>query len=1146
MRKTLLQSASGAIICASLVSFFPELADAAESCEPVVGRLVSVEGNVEVQRTGDSDWIRANLQDVLCQGDTVRAGQHSRAAVALINEAVLRIDQSTAVRLVDITDKEEERSFLSLLAGAFQSFSRKPREMEVDTPYLNGSIEGTEFVFRVEGDRTILTVLEGQVLAANDQGSISVASGESVAAEAGKAPEPRIVVRPRDAVQWSLYYPPILAFLGGASGRVPADAPAYLRSSMQMAADGDIGGAFTELEGVAEANRDASFYLFRATLGLSVGRVDEAGPDIQQSLRLDPDAGLAYSLRAIIEIIQNENEAALASAIRGVELSETAAAKIALSYAQQANFQIETARDTLQHAVEQHPEDPLAWARLGELWLMLGNSRESRAAAQKATELAPNLARTQLVLGFAALAEFRNADALAAFERAIELSSADPLAHLGLGLAKISSGKLEQGTGDLEVAVALDSNNSLLRAYLGKAYFEERRYPLDSEQYSIAKQLDPNDPTAYLYDGILKQTVNRPIEAVEDLERSIELNDNRAVYRSRLLLDKDRAARGTSLARAYKDLGFNQLGVNQSTESLTLDPSNASAHRFLSDTYLGVRRLEISRVSELLQAQLMQDININPVQPSVAATNLNIVTLGGPASPGFNEFTPLFQRNKSQFNVTGFGGNNDTYGGEGVLSGLYDRFSYSVGGFTSNTDGWRPNNGLDQDLYNVYLQGAVTPEVNLQAEFQHQESTAGDLAFNFDPDDFLLDRTTDRDQDTARIGLRISPMPRSPQSTILLSYIHNDREEIQRLSEPLDPFTTISFDADIRDKGDQWEAQYIYQRERLNFLVGAAYSDADSLTMEEIVISDIDLGPVETFGGTFDEKIEHPRGYVYANIHTGEESIDWTIGASYDDFQQGILEETSFNPKFGVQWGVNDKIRLRAAAFKVVKPLIVNNRTIEPTQVAGFNQFFDDINGTESWRYGLGLDFDASSDISFGGELTKRDMDEPVFRLFNDPPDTVFEDREEKLHRLYLYWTPSDRWGVTAEFVYDQYEAEEGLITEFADLPEKITTLSLPIGVNYFHQSGFFAGVVGTYVDQDVRRSPNTIRAQGEDSFFVVDVGVGYRFPKRRGVASLGVRNLFDEKFNYQDDSFREFRGESSTGPYFADRIIIGQVSLSF
>ncbi len=49
------------------------------------------------------------------------------------------------------------------------------------------------------------------MVASNAQGSASVSGGESVAAKAGQAPHPRTVVRPRDAAQWSLYYPPILA-----------------------------------------------------------------------------------------------------------------------------------------------------------------------------------------------------------------------------------------------------------------------------------------------------------------------------------------------------------------------------------------------------------------------------------------------------------------------------------------------------------------------------------------------------------------------------------------------------------------------------------------------------------------------------------------------------------------------------------------------------------------------------------------------------------------------------------------------------------------------------------------------------------------------------------------------------------------------
>ena len=214
----------------------------------------------------------------------------------------------------------------------------------------------------------------------------------------------------------------------------------------------------------------------------------------------------------------------------------------------------------LREAAEVTPDDPLVQARLAEIELAFGDLDAAQAAAERAVALAPRLARTQMVLGFAALTRIAIADAKEAFEQAIELDSALPLARLGLGLAKIRAGDLESGARELEIAVALDPNASLLRSYLGKAYFEERRNPLDGEQYAIAKQLDPNDPTPWFYNAIRLQTINRPVEALHELERSIELNDNRAVYRSRLLLDEDLAVRQASLARIYDDLGFERVG----------------------------------------------------------------------------------------------------------------------------------------------------------------------------------------------------------------------------------------------------------------------------------------------------------------------------------------------------------------------------------------------------------------------------------------------------------------------------------------------------------------------------------------------------------------------------------------------------------
>ncbi|MEE8445673.1 MAG: TonB-dependent receptor [Alphaproteobacteria bacterium] len=1129
MRGATLSRLIGAVILVCL-AFRPAVA-AIEACEPVVGELVSVEGAVQLQRAAGGSWQAAGVGTKLCDKDTVRTEANSRAAISLVNDAVFRIDQNTAVHLADIAPEPEGKSFVELLIGAIQSFSRKPREIAIDTPYLNATVEGTEFVIRVTGNETQVTVFEGTVRAVNDQGEAAATSGQMIVAQAGQAPQPRVVVRPRDAAQWSIFYPPVLAAAGG--GRPPADLPPAMAEAAALAGQGNAAGALDAMERVPVTSRDARWHLYRAAFLLAAGQVGEAGAAIDEALRQDSGSGLAYAQRAVIDVARNRNEDALQNAERAVELApDSTAARIAHSYALQAAYRLDEARQTLVRALTANPDDALARARLAELWMMVGYRSHARAEAEKAVELAPNLQRAQMVLGFAALVEIRTKQARAAFEKAIALDSDDPMAHLGLGLALIRGGELAEGRKQIEVAVGLDSENALLRAYLGKAYFEERRGPLDGEQLAMAKQFDPNDPTAYLYDAIRKQSENRPGEALHDLQKSIELNDNRAVYRGRLQLDEDRAARGASLARVYSDLGFYQQGLREATKSLADDPTSASAHRFLSDSYAGVRRREISRVSEQLQAQMLQDININPVSPSGSVANLN--TGGGP-SAGFNEYTALFERNQVQFNLTQSGGTQDTFGGEGVVSAIHDWLSISAGVYRYTTDGWRENHGIEHDIQNVYVQAAITPELNLQLEYRHRDSVSGDLDQNFDPDDFLAVKESTLDQDIARAGLRWSP---TPNSDVLFSYIYSDREDVEARTDPGAFFgfdLLSSFGAD--DEGYQAEAQYLYRSERFNVTAGLAYTDVDRVS-DVFIAFDLFGTIIPLLSQQEPSEIKHSRGYVYANVKLPE-PVTWTLGVSYDDYELEPLEVQKWNPKFGVQWDITENLRLRGAYFSTVKPALVANRTIEPTQVAGFNQFFDNANATESTRYGGGLDWGVTDTLTAGAEATWRDIVSPI--IVGSAP--VFEDRDEQLHRVYLYWTPIPSLALSGEAVYDLYRSEAGVDV---NLPSEVKTISVPLTARYFHPSGFFAGVRGTYVDQTVERLPAATRADGTSSFVTVDAMIGYRLANRHGMVSLSVQNLLDEEFNYQDDGFREFSDEPSIGPYIPARAILGQLTLRF
>ncbi len=116
------------------------------------------------------------------------------------------------------------------------------------------------------------------------------------------------------------------------------------------------------------------------------------------------------------------------------------------------------------------------------------------------------------------------------------------------------------------------------------------------------------------------------------------------------------------------------------------------------------------------------------------------------------------------------------------------------------------------------------------------------------------------------------------------------------------------------------------------------------------------------------------------------------------------------------------------------------------------------------------------------------------------------------------------------------------------DLPIQVETTSVPFVVRYFRTAGraagLFAQVGATFVQQDVDLAPTSTFVEDSEDFVVVDAAIGYRLPRRRGILSVEVRNLFDEDFLFQDANIQ--RPEPSNPRFIPDRTIIGRVTLSF
>ncbi|MBP2687770.1 MAG: hypothetical protein H6Q81_2675, partial [Deltaproteobacteria bacterium] len=186
----------------------------AETCDPPIAIAVSVQGDVKVKHGKGGEWIPVGRKDAFCPGDVLRVMERSRADLLLMNETTLRLDQTTEI--VFSAPAKEKETWLDLILGGAYFLSRTPRRFKVGTPFVNAGIEGTEFFLRAESDKTLVTVFEGRVTAENDRGSVTLDRGQSAEASVGQAPVLRAVARPRDAVQWTLYYPAVVAPREGA------------------------------------------------------------------------------------------------------------------------------------------------------------------------------------------------------------------------------------------------------------------------------------------------------------------------------------------------------------------------------------------------------------------------------------------------------------------------------------------------------------------------------------------------------------------------------------------------------------------------------------------------------------------------------------------------------------------------------------------------------------------------------------------------------------------------------------------------------------------------------------------------------------------------------------------------------------------
>jgi tetratricopeptide (TPR) repeat protein len=1121
--------------------------------------LLSKENIVNVATKGGAAWTAATVGQALATGDKVRTGEDSRATVRMTDLSILRIGELTTTEITP-PGTTSDKPGLNVKEGTTYFFSReKSREMRIETPAANGAIRGTEFVVVVAANgSTTVTMLDGEVELSNAQGSVLLTNGEQARVDVGGRPRKTAVLDAINVIQWCLYYPGVLDLKElGYSRHANASTAAY-----------DEGDLLAALAAYGHQTRSGSNAdkVYHAGLLLTVGQVDKARRLLNAASPGAPGRQALLTLIAAVILKPRPDS----------NPPQTASDWIAESYYLQSQANLPGALEAAKHATEIDPGFGFAWTRVAELHFSFGRVPQAKAALEKGVQLSPRNPAAHALLGFLFSAENKINQAKGAFENAMAIDGALGNAWLGRGLCLIRQGKDEEGRRDLQVAAALEPNRAFFHSYLGKAFSNVGNEPKARLEFERAKTLDPRDPTPWIYSAIENKQDSRINEAVRDLEKSQELNDNRRVYRSQFLLDQDRAVRSANLAAIYQADGMEDVSVREAARGVDSDYATASSHLFLANSYNALRdpkrinlRYETPWFNELLLANLLAPVGGGPLSQYVSE----------------QEYSKLFEADRFGISST------TSYFTTGEIRetasqfGIFGNVSYSLDSEFQYDNGRRPNNEITRSETYGQVKLQLTPQDTVFLQTKYQDVRQGDLLQYYDQRNaapglhfrelqqpaiilagyhhewapgfhtlLLAGRLADeiffsqhnKDADINAFLLS-GTLPNVSRSLILLR--GSTGAVTDTLILPLDLKYHNTFTTYTGELNQIWETDH-------NTLVfGARFQSGEFHT------SDLLNNPppfaaaffnMPAAAQDFNTSLERQSYYVYDTWRLFR-NLSLTGGLSYDrlkfptDYRNAPIvsgEDTRdrLSPKAGVIWNPIGNLFVRGAYTQSLGGVSFDQSVgLEPNQVAGFNQVFRSIisesvvGSVAAPTYdtaGILIEdrFSTGSYVGLQGTVLQSDVDRTVgtFNAFlapfggriNPPIVSASTPQQLRYEEQGLLATfnqlVGDEWSFGARYQF----THSRLRTIFSE----ISTAVVP-GANHLEKATLHQGQLFALYNH---RSGFFARVEGYwarqsnvgyspdipgDDIFQLNAYVGYRFRRNFGDVTLGFLNLTDQDY---------------------------------
>ena len=544
-----------------------------------VGSIVDARGEAEIALIELPDWRLAEVDQGLLAGDDLRTGALGGLALLFTDRTQIRIHRNTSLRVTAVAGEApaQRTTLLDLLRGRLWSRAAAGGDgVEVRTPAATAAIRGTDWSLEVDaGGRTVLIVLDGEVVLENPQGSVTVRSGEAAAAEIGAAPGRLFLARPAGRPQLLLYGDIEDVSRGFGPGRMPAalfrqqqarllaTAPALrtatdwldaaetaiaandfpqARAALDAARrQGASGGRLVYVEGLI-AERDghharAAELLQAAAPSLDTQRRDSALATAYLALILARQPARAAALRqqlgdrasspeltqldAAVEVFSGDAERALDIATEGVRrFPDDAQLRLLAGQLMLLLDRRDELKALADETVARLPDQPEGWELRGR-WLadVQGDYRGAVAAFREAVGRGPggDDSLNELALAYYALDEDREAERL--LDQAIAKDARGTAARANLTILMLDQNRAAEAEPLIAGLRAQDPGFSTGLLLEGRLAFQRGDIELATQKFLAASTVDPGQA-----DGVLLTAIG--LQAQEDFAAAADAVDD--------------------------------------------------------------------------------------------------------------------------------------------------------------------------------------------------------------------------------------------------------------------------------------------------------------------------------------------------------------------------------------------------------------------------------------------------------------------------------------------------------------------------------------------------------------------------------------------------------------------------------------------